>query len=473
MTDKEEAAIKVSELKDKLFWEPRRVWDALSDDDKTRVTEYAEGYKRFLDAGRTERRCAAELARLAEEAGFSSIDASACAAGKVYRSERGKLFVMAVPGQKPLTEGARLITSHIDCPRLDLKPNPLYEDASLAYLKTHYYGGVKKYQWVSRPLALVGSIILGNGERLDIEIGLKPGDPVLTIPDLLPHLGRKQMEMKASEFIPGENLNLVVGGLPYADKEADQRVKLAIMELLFDRYGMTEQDFTSAEIQVVPADSARDAGFDRSFIASYGQDDRVCAYTSFTAVRETNDPEYTSVVVFYDKEEIGSEGATGAQSRFLENFLLDYMELNGITPSVRNLNRVFARSKAFSADVNAGFDPNYPEVFEKRNACKLGFGVVIEKYTGHGGKYMASDADAEFAGWVRNLFNASGVVWQTGGLGKIDEGGGGTVAKYLARTGIEIIDVGPAILGMHSPLELTAKDDVWMCHKGFAAFLAA
>jgi len=461
---------KTKQLRDKLVLEPTRVWDRLSAEEKDRVFSYAEGYREFLNQARTERRCVTEFVKQARKVGFSDVGKPKAKGLRFFQVMRGKILAMATLGRKPMTEGIRLITSHMDCPRLDLKPNPLYEDTDLALLKTHYYGGVKKYHWVSRSLAIVGTVVLGDGQAVEIDVGISPDDPVFTIPDLLPHLGKKQMERKAGEFIPAENLNVIVGTLPYHDREAEQRVKLALLELLHSKYGITEEDFTSAEIQVVPAEPARDAGLDRSFIAGYGQDDRSCAYAAFTALLETEAPAHTAVAIFYDKEEIGSEGNTGAQSRFLEMFLMELMAKAGIAPTSHNLNKVFFSGKALSADVNGALDPTYLDVFEKRNACKLGFGVTIEKYTGHGGKYMASDANAEYAAWVRRLFNDNGIVWQTGGHGKIDEGGGGTVAKFLAKTGIDIIDIGPPLLGMHSPLELVAKEDIWMTYRSFKVF---
>ncbi|MBM4327792.1 MAG: aminopeptidase [Deltaproteobacteria bacterium] len=460
-------------LKDRLILETSRVWDKLNAKERAAVFEYAKEYRGFLDRARTERRAAAYFVETAAKRGFVELGEPKPRATGLYQLVRGKSLAMAVPGKRPMTDGIRLIASHTDCPRLDLKPNPLYEDTDLALLKTHYYGGVKKYQWVARSLALVGTVILANGDRVDVEIGLAPGDPIFVITDLLPHLGKKQMEKKANEFIPAENLNPIVGGLPYSDKDSDQRVKLAIMELLNSKYQLTEEDFTTAELQVVPAEPARDAGLDRSMIAGYGQDDRICAYTSFTALMETKRPTHTAVAIFYDKEEIGSEGNTGAQSRFLEMFLMDLMEGSGIEPSFQNLNRVFANAKALSADVNAALDPTYSDVFEKRNACKMGSGVTMEKYSGHGGKYMTSDANAEYAAWVRRLFNDHGIVWQTGGQGKVDEGGGGTVAKFLAKMGMDVIDMGPPLLSMHSPLEIAAKDDLWMCHRAFTVFFAS
>ena len=461
---------KTRQLKEKLILEPKRVWDTLSAPEKRRAFLYADGYRDFLNHVRTERGAVAYFMGKAVDDGFVKLQGRTNKGTRVYQVLHGKLMALAVVGTRPPTEGIRLIASHTDCPRLDLKPNPLYEDTDLALLKTQYYGGVKKYHWVSRSLALVGTVILGDGRIVEVQEGLEPDDPIFAIPDLLPHLGKKQMEKKASEFIPAENLNIIVGGLPYPDKEAEHRVKLAVLELLNSKYHITEEDFTSAEVQLVPAEPARDAGLDRSLIAGYGQDDRICAYTSFTALLETRKPEHTAVAVLYDKEEIGSEGSTGAQSRFLDLFLMDLMQKAGVEPTAHNLNKVYFNGKGFSTDVNAAFDPTYSDVFEKRNACKVGYGVTIEKYTGHGGKFMASDANAEYAAWVRNLFNKHGIVWQTGGHGKVDEGGGGTVAKYLARTGLDVIDIGPPLLGMHSPLEVAAKEDIWMCHKAFKAF---
>ncbi len=461
------------QLAEKLFLEPVRVWDKLSSDEKTEAFQYASRYIEFLNEARTERRAVDYFLRGAAAGKFVALDRGGKRSRRFHHVVRKKLMAMAVPGKRPMTDGVRLICSHVDCPRLDLKPNPVYEDMDLALLKTHYYGGIKKYHWVARSLALAGTVGLADGRSVDVEIGLKPDDPVFTIPDLLPHLDKKRMEKKASEFLPAENLNVIIGGLPYEDKQAEQRVKLSVLDMLHARYGITEEDFTTAEIQVVPAEPAREAGIDRAMIAGFGQDDRVCAFTSFTAMLETDQPEHTAIAVFYDKEEIGSEGNTSAQSRFLEMFLMDLMERCGIEPTSRNLNKVLVNGKALSADVNATLDPTYPEVFEKRNACKLGFGIVIEKYTGHGGKFAGSDANAEYAAWIRDLLKRNNIVWQIGGFGKVDEGGGGTVAKYIANTGMEIIDIGPPILGMHSPLEVTAKEDVWMCHKAFKAFFAS
>jgi aspartyl aminopeptidase len=464
---------KTRELKKKLVKEQTRLWDQLGDREKKQVFSYAQGYRDFLNRARTERATVRAFVESASKKGFKDFSGRQKNLTRVFQALRGKILAVAVLGKRPMTDGIRIVTSHVDCPRLDLKPNPLYEDTGLALLKTHYYGGIKKYQWVARSLAICGTVIRGDGSTVHVEVGLDPNDPVFTITDLLPHLARKQMEQKASEFMPGENLNLIVGALPYEDKEAEERVKLAVLDLLARKYNITEEDFTSAELQVVPAEPARDSGFDKSLIAGYGQDDRVCAYTCFTALMETEKPEHAAVAIFYDKEEIGSEGNTSAKSRVLEVFVMDLMHRTGIEPTSRNLDKVFFSSKALSADVTAAIDPTYPDVYEKRNSAKLGFGINLTKYTGSGGKYMASDANAEYAAWVRKLFNDNNIVWQAAGLGKVDEGGGGTVAKYLANAGVDIIDCGPAILGMHSPLEVSSKDDIWMCHKAFKVFFGS
>ncbi len=472
MKEKKEAG-KTSKLKERLMMEKPRVWDSISEQDKQAVKDYAEGYKEFLNTARTERKCVSVFLDMARENGFKDIFQSDQSDSKVYFNSRGKLLALAVMGSAPVTEGVRIVTSHIDSPRLDLKPNPLYEDLGLAMLKTHYYGGIKKYQWVARSLAMVGTIVRHDGEVVEIEIGIDPKDPVITIPDLLPHLSRKQMEQKASEFIPAENLNVIIAGTPYEDKDASDRVKLAALELLNNKYGITEEDFVSSEIEIVPADAVRDAGLDRSMVAGYGQDDRVCAFTSVTALMSAEKPSHTAIAICYDKEEIGSEGNTSAKSFALETFLYELLEKTGLEPSQRNIRKIFTSGKALSGDVTAAVDPTYSEMYEKRNNSRIGHGIGITKYTGSGGKYMGSDANAEYASWVRRLFNDSQVVWQTAGLGKVDEGGGGTVAKYLANAGIDIIDCGPPILGMHSPFELCAKDDIWMCFKAYRAFLSS
>ncbi len=470
MPEKKESK-KTSDLKKKLVMDKPRVWDSLSAKDKKDVSNYSVDYMDFLNKGRTERRAINRLMEMASETGFIEISQADGNTDRIYKVSRSKLLVLAVLGQKPMTEGIRLVTSHVDSPRLDIKPNPLYEETGLALLKTHYYGGVKKYHWVARSLAMIGTMFTRQGKTVEVEIGLKPNDPVLTIPDLLPHLSRKQMEQKASEFIPAENLNVIIGSLPYEDQDASDRVKLAILDLLFTKYGITEEDFIGAEIEMIPAEPAREAGLDRSLVAAYGQDDRVCAFTSATAIMGLARPVHTCVAIFYDKEEIGSEGNTSAKSAALDLFLMELMEKTGLEPSAMNLRKVFLNGKGLSGDVTAAVDPTYGDAYEKRNNSKIGHGIGITKYTGAGGKYMGSDANAEYASWVRRLFNENNIMWQPAGLGKVDEGGGGTVAKYVANAGMDIIDCGPPILGMHSPLELCAKDDIWMTHRAFKVFL--
>ncbi|MBW1838649.1 MAG: aminopeptidase, partial [Deltaproteobacteria bacterium] len=391
---------------------------------------------------------------------------------KIYKAHRKKAIGLAVIGKRSPVEGLRIIVSHIDSPRLDLKQNPLYEEVSLAFLKTHYYGGIKKYQWVSRPLALHGKVIKKDGKELDVRIGEDENDPVFTIADLLPHLARKtQYSKKLGDAIAGEKLNVLAGSIPYPDKETQERIKLQVLDYLHKTFGLVEEDFVSAELELVPAGKARDIGWDRSFVGSYGQDDRICAYSSLLAMSEVTNLKTTGLVLFLDKEEIGSEGNTSARSRFLEEMVADVFKQTGTPLEEYLLKQALMNSCAISADVNGALDPDYQEVHEKRNAAKLGYGVCITKFTGSGGKYASSDANAEYVGIIRRLFNQYNIVWQTGELGKVDEGGGGTVAKFLASYGMEIIDCGTSLLGMHSPFEISSKADAYMTYKAYKAFL--
>ncbi len=364
------------------------------------------------------------------------------------------------------------MASHLDSPRLDLKTYPLYEETDLAFLKTHYYGGIKKYQWLARPLALHGVILKADGSRVELKVGEESADPVFTVCDLLPHLARKaQMDKKVTEAFEAEKLNVLVGSLPLGDKETKERFKLHLLKLLEDRYGINEEDLVSAELEVVPAGPARDLGWDRSLVGGYGQDDRSCVYASLTAILELPEPEFTSLALFFDKEEVGSDGNTSAKSCILEEIVELLLERQGLSPLARR--RILMASRALSADVTGALDPDYPEVHEKRNAARLGYGVGINKYTGHGGKYMANDAHAEYIAWLRRIFQEAGVIWQAGELGKVDEGGGGTIAKYLAIHGLEIIDCGTPLLSMHSPFEVASKADLYMTFKAYQAFFAA
>ena len=462
----------IKKLEKKLKFQSKLVWDSLSDTKRKQVDRLADDYKVFLDIGKTEREAVAEIENRAKAAGFKAMHAQKKSV-PVYAKFMEKTAALAVPGQKPLTEGLRLIVSHVDSPRLDLKPNPLYENVDMAFFKTHYYGGIKKYQWLSRALALHGRVIKTDGKIVDIVVGEDDKDPVLTIADLLPHLAANQSGKKVSEAFPGEKLNLIVGSLPLGDEKVKERFKLAILKLLNDKYGLVEEDFFSAELEAVPAGNARDVGLDKSLIGAYGQDDRVSAYTSLDAILKVKNPTYTCLALFTDKEEIGSAGATGANSRLMEVFLDDLFVQAGLTPSSAALRKTMLNTKAISADVTAGLDPDFQEVHEKNNAAKIGYGPSITKYTGARGKSGASDASAEYVGWLRSVFNKNNVIWQTGELGKIDEGGGGTVAKFFAEYGMEIVDCGVPLIGMHSPFEISSKADVYMAREAYLAFYSA
>ncbi len=460
------------DLEKKLKFQAKLSWDLLEEKEKEEALGFAEGYKAFLNRAKTEREAVREIARMAREAGF--VDPGRGNGKRFLFLNKEKTIALAVLGQAPLAQGARMIVSHIDSPRIDLKQNPLYEDADMALLRTHYYGGIKKYQWVTIPLALHGLIVKGDGSILSVTIGEEETDPVFVINDLLPHLsGRVQDQKKIAEAIEGEKLTALAGSLPFPDAEAKERVKLRIMELLHQKYGVVEEDFISAELELVPALKARDVGFDRSLIGSYGQDDRASAYTSLQATLAVANPPRTSIVLFVDKEEIGSDGNTGAKSLFLESVLRVVIERSGLPVTEALLKQILGNSLAISADVEAALDPNYAEVHEKQNAGKLGYGVCLEKFTGSRGKAAASDARAEYVGELRRIFNANKVAWQMTEIGKVDEGGGGTVAKYLAVYGMDIIDCGVPVLSMHSPFEVTSKADIFEGYKAYRSFLTA
>ncbi|RLB04323.1 MAG: aminopeptidase [Deltaproteobacteria bacterium] len=460
------------QLTEKLFWERKLVWDCVSTEEKDAIFSFAERYKSFLDQSKTERECVKSIVSLAKEKGFVPWkEAREKGSRKVYWVHQDKTVYLAVMGNNDVLDGLAIIASHHDSPRLDLKQNPLYEEVDLVFLKTHYYGGIKKYQWLARPLALHGKVILQDGTELEFRIGEDESDPVFTIADLLPHLARKiQGEKKVSEAFEGEKLNLLVGSIPLGDSKVKERFKLAIINYLNEKYGMTEEDFSSAELEVVPAGKAKDLGFDRSLVGAYGHDDRSSVYTSLEAIMELEEVQRTALACFYDKEEIGSEGSTGAKSRFFELVISNILELQGKEANVSNILEVLANSRAISADVNGALDPDYQEVHEKRNAARIGYGICVTKFTGSGGKYHSSDAHAEYLAWLRRLFNRNNVVWQTGELGKIDEGGGGTIAKFLASYGMNIVDCGTPLLSMHSPFEIASKADLYMTKKAFKVF---
>lgn len=473
MKAEEKSKNETQALEKRLKFQGKLSWDRMEEPERKEAFRFAEGFKRFVDRAKTEREAVSEIVEAAKKAGFQ--EGSGKKAGKrFYFVNKDKSVAVALLGRAPLAEGIRMIVSHIDSPRIDLKQNPLYEDADLALFRTHYYGGIKKYQWVTIPLALHGVIVKSDGSVIPIKIGEDPGDPVLVINDLLPHLsGKAQDSKKISEAIEGEKLTVLAGSLPFPDREAKERMKLRILELLSQMYGIVEEDFTSAELELVPAMKARDVGLDRSLVGAYGQDDRVSAYTSLQAISGLQNPPRTVLALFVDKEEIGSDGNTGAKSLFTETVVRRLIERCGLEVSESLLKEILAHSKALSADVEAALDPNYPEVHEKQNAGKIGYGVCLEKFTGHRGKAGASDARAEYVGEIRKIFNANNVSWQMTEIGKVDEGGGGTAAKYLAVYGMDIIDCGAPVLSMHSPFEITSKADIYQTYKAYRAFLSA
>ncbi len=462
-----EELTRAEQLKKELFMKPVNAAKACADGQIKEADNFCEGYMSFLDAAKTEREAVEEAVELARANGFIEFrKGEKYAPGeRVYYNNRGKSLILAVIGRRDLAEGVHITAAHIDSPRLDLKPNPLYEDSELAYFKTHYYGGIKKYQWTVTPLSLHGVIVKKDGETVKVKVGEDDGDPKFVITDLLPHLAANQMKSTMAEGVKGENLNVLIGSRPFDDTDAAENVKLNIMNILFEKYGINEADFLSAELEVVPAFKACDIGFDRSMIGAYGHDDRVCAYPALMALIDAEAPEHTAVCVLADKEEIGSVGNTGLDSSFLNYFICDLAEASGLDGR-----DVLTRSKCLSADVNAAFDPIYAEVSEKRNASFVNRGVVITKYTGSRGKGGTSDASAEFMAEVRAMLDGNHVVWQTGELGKVDEGGGGTVAKYIAGLNVDTVDLGVPVLSMHAPFEVVSKLDVYMTYKACFAF---
>lgn len=444
-------------------------WEAAGTEDKEKVYPFCEEYKKFIDSAKTEREAVEKAIEMAKANGFKSIDEFATLerGDKVYINNRGKSVMLAVVGEDS-TKGLNIVAAHIDSPRLDLKQNPLYEDTDLALFKTHYYGGIKKYQWTTVPLALHGVVVKGDGSCVNVVIGEDEGDPVFCITDLLPHLADDQMKKTMREGIAGEGLNILIGSKP-AEVEKD-KVKTAILELLNKKYGIVEEDFISAELEAVPAARARDIGFDRSMVGGYGQDDRVCAYTALAGILEVQKPVRTAVCVLADKEEVGSMGNTGMKSRFFEDTIAKILSMEKDGYNDLMLRQTFGNSYCLSADVAAAIDPNYKDVSEALNSPKVNHGIVITKYTGSRGKAGSSDASAELVGLVRKLFNDNKVIWQTGELGKVDQGGGGTVAQYIANLNIETIDCGTALLSMHSPFEIAGKMDIYMTYKGYKAF---
>ena len=456
------------ELKEKLFFSKENGCIVLPDEELEKAAAFAEDYKAFLDAGKTERECVTEAVKLAEAKGYVPFEAGKKygPGDKVYLNNRGKSLVLCHVGSDPIEKGMQINAAHIDSPRLDVKQVPLYEDMEMALLKTHYYGGIKKYQWTAIPLALHGVIIKGDGSTVTVKIGEDDGDPVFCVTDLLPHLATEQMKRSAGEIIKGEELNLLIGSRPFRTDDKSERVKLGILQILHEKYGITEKDFLSAELEIVPAFKARDLGFDRSLIASYGQDDRVCGYTALRALLDIEGtPARTQMVLLADKEEIGSCGATGMKGAFMRYFVDDLAAPYGVAGHT-----VLSASNCLSADVGAASDPTFADVNEPRNAAYVNYGPVILKFTGSRGKGGSNDASAEYMGEVRRKLDAAGIVWQTAELGRVDLGGGGTVAAYIAELDVDTIDIGVPVLSMHAPYEVTSKLDVYETYKAFCAF---
>ena len=459
------------ELKKKLFNQKKDGWDDLKNNTKEEVFELSKNYMNFLNKAKTEREFIKEARKLANANGYKDImEFNKLNPGdKVYFVNRDKSMYLAIIGENSIEEGLHIIGSHVDSPRLDLKPNPLYEDTGLAYFKTHYYGGIKKYQWTTIPLSMHGVIVKTNGEKIEINIGESEDDPIFAITDLLPHLAQDQMKKTLSTGVEGENLNLLIGSIPYGDEKISERVKLNILNILNKKYGITEADLTSAEIELVPAFKARSLGFDGSMVAAYGQDDKVCAYTSLHAMMELESVKNTAVCILSDKEEIGSMGNTGMESHMFDFFISEI--LNKLQVNRPNLlDKVFCFTKMLSSDVDAGYDPLYASVSDKFNAGFLGKGISLNKYTGARGKSGASDANAEYVAWVRNVLEKNNIKYQVAELGKVDIGGGGTIAYILANKGADVIDCGVPVLSMHAPYEVTSKYDIYSAYKTYKAF---
>ncbi len=457
---------KGQELAEKLTWSTPNIGKK-APKQMNKAQKFCEGYKKFLDEGKTERECVRYGVKLLEKNGYRPFDAEGKyqPGDKVYFVNRGKSLIATTFGREPLENGVRINGAHIDSPRLDLKPNPMYEKEDLAYLKTHYYGGIRKYQWGVTPLAMHGVVFKKDGTAVEISIGEKPQDPVFCVTDLLPHLSARQNERPLKEGLKGEELNILIGSLPFQDPEVKEPVKLLALQLLNEQYGITEADFYRAEIEMVPAVKAADVGLDRSLVGAYGQDDRVCAYTALMAEIDSQMPAHTTVTILTDKEEIGSEGTTGLNSDYVLHYIEDLADMAQIP-----VRRVLRNSICLSSDVNAAYDPNFADVYESNNSCYVNKGCVLMKYTGSRGKGGSNDAGAEIMAKVIAILEKEGVYWQAGELGKVDEGGGGTIAKYVAHMDVDTVDLGVPILSMHSPFELASKLDVWNTYRAFKAF---
>lgn len=464
MTDKE--------LFKHLSYTRKNAYESMNEEEKREMFELCDEYREFLNEGKTERECAAKAVKMAELCGFKDINtvSSLKAGDKIYKLNRNKSILLAVIGSEDIKNGINLVGAHIDSPRLDLKQNPLYESDGMALLKTHYYGGIKKYQWTAMPLAIHGVIFTDNGEKVELNIGENDDDPVFCITDLLPHLAKDQMSKKMTDGIEGESLNILIGGMPAETEDIKEKVKFAVLKILNERCGITERNFLSAEIEIVPAFKARNVGLDESFIGAYGQDDRVCAYTTLKGIFAVKAPKKTAAALLVDKEEIGSMGNTGMLSASFEMTVAEIIEKLTGKCSLTDINTVISNSRCLSSDVGAALDPNYESVSEKNNAAFAGCGMVLMKYTGARGKSGSSDASAEFVYDIGKILDNDGVIWQTSELGKVDQGGGGTIAQYVANLNMDVIDCGVPVLSMHSPFEITAKSDVYMAYRSYLAF---
>lgn len=466
MSNKEEKSA-AAQLKEKLT--KKKPSGALELDKETiaAADEFCVGYKEFIDEGKIEREAVAKAEKIAVANGFVKYDITKTykAGDRIYVTNRGRNIAMAVIGKNGTKNGVRFAIAHIDSPRLDLKPNPLYESNDLALFKTHYYGGIKKYQWTAIPLSLHGRIVRLDGEIVDVSIGDNDDEPCFCVSDLLPHLSREQSAKPVAKAFTGEDLNVLIGSRPFNNDKESEQVKLNILNILNEKYGIVEGDFLSADLELVPAFKARDIGFDRSLIGAYGHDDRVCAYPAVMAAVQAKVPESTVITLLVDKEEVGSDGNTGMQSAFMRDFVADLAQADGLEPR-----HVLAKSTCLSADVNAAFDPNYASAFEANNSSYLNGGVIITKYTGSGGKYDTSDASAEYMGQIRRMLEKNDILWQTGELGRVDLGGGGTIAKYVANLNVDVVDLGVPVLSMHAPFEVVSKVDVYMAYRAFSEF---
>lgn len=461
-------AKKEKSLEEKLGYSTKNAFLVLSETEKEKAKKYCRGYIDYLNAAKTERELTIYSIGLAEKNGFVpyTFGMDVKPGDRFYYNNQGKSLILFRIGTEPLDSGVLIAAAHIDAPRIDLKPNPLYEQSELGFFKTHYYGGIKKYQWPSIPLALHGTIVRQNGESVEISIGERDDEPVFCITDLLPHLAQNQVTKPMNMVFTGEDLNILIGSEPINDKDAKEKVKLNLLRILNEKFDITEEDFLSAELCAVPAFKARDVGLDESLIGSYAHDDRVCAYPQLTALFELKEAKHTVMVILADKEETGSDGNTGMQSWILSDIINDLSETLGV-----RAHAVRANSKCLSADVNAAFDPNFADVSEKNNSCYINRGVCVTKYTGSRGKYGTNDASAEFMAFIRRILNENKVVWQTGEMGKVDVGGGGTVAKYISQMNIPTVDIGVPVLSMHAPFEVVSKNDVYATHKAILAFL--